>query len=142
MSETQTKTATETDFDLTPPDPVPQVAPEKASGLVPVSDDVKIKLQTKVDAFVDDLVAQDANSPEFGKKVDQLTNMGRKEIAAAAGQVEPLSRSARFARWTRTKASAPISPNCAAWSKISIRASAASCRAPARSSASSPSATS
>ena len=32
-----------------------------------------------------DLLAQEANSPEFGKKVDQLTNMGRKEIMAAAG---------------------------------------------------------
>ncbi len=80
-----TKTATATDFDLTPPDPVPEVAPEKAAGLVPVSDEVKSKLQEKVDGFVMDLVAQDANSPEFGKKVDQLTNMGRKEIMAAAG---------------------------------------------------------
>ncbi|MXP28175.1 toxic anion resistance protein [Porphyrobacter algicida] len=86
MSETKTTTATATDLELTPPDPVPQVAPEKASGLVPVSDEVKTKLQTKVDAFVNELVAQDANSPEFGKKVDQLTNMGRKEIANAAGQ--------------------------------------------------------
>ena len=82
---TQTKTATAVDFDLTPPDPVPEIAPEKAAGLVPVSDEVKSKLQEKVDGFVADLVAQDANSPEFGKKVDQLTNMGRKEIMAAAG---------------------------------------------------------
>ncbi len=85
MSQNQTQTATATDFDLTPPDPVPTVAPEKAAGLVPVSDEVKSKLDAKVDGFVDDLVAQDSNSPEFGKKVDQLTNMGRKEIAAAAG---------------------------------------------------------
>ncbi|QZD96522.1 toxic anion resistance protein [Qipengyuania gelatinilytica] len=70
---------------MTPPDPVPVVAPEKAAGLVPVSADVKSKLETKVDGFVEDLLAQDANSPEFGKKVDQLTNMGRKEIMAAAG---------------------------------------------------------
>lgn len=80
-----TTTAVAGDLNLVPPDPVPQVAPERASGLVPVADEVKTKLQTKVDAFVDELVATDANSPEFGKKVDQLTNMGRKEIAAAAG---------------------------------------------------------
>ena len=79
------QTATATEFDLTAPDPVPQVAPEKAAGLVPVSEEVRSKLQEKVDGFVADLVAQDANSPEFGKKVDQLTNMGRKEIMAAAG---------------------------------------------------------
>jgi uncharacterized protein YaaN involved in tellurite resistance len=34
---------------------------------------------------VDELAALDSNSPEFGKKVDQLTAMGRKEIAEAAG---------------------------------------------------------
>ncbi|WP_417321023.1 toxic anion resistance protein [Erythrobacter aureus] len=85
MSETKTQTATETAFDLTPPDPVPEVKPEKAAGLVPVSEEVKSKLETKVDDFVADLIAEDANSPEFGKKVDQLTNMGRKEIMAAAG---------------------------------------------------------
>lgn len=78
-------TATATELNLVAPDPVPQVAPERAAGLVPVTDEVKNKLQSKVDAFVDELMATDANSPEFGKKVDQLTNMGRKEIAQAAG---------------------------------------------------------
>ncbi|QYU70149.1 toxic anion resistance protein [Leptolyngbya sp. 15MV] len=85
MATNETKTATAVDFDLTPPDPVPQIAPEKAAGLVPVGEEVRSKLDEKVDGFVNDLVAQDANSPEFGKKVDQLTNMGRKEILAAAG---------------------------------------------------------
>lgn len=82
MASTHTDTAPA--ITLTPPDPVPVVAPERAAGLVPVSDDAKSRLETRVDAFVADLIAQDANSPEFGKKVDQLTNMGRKEIAAAA----------------------------------------------------------
>lgn len=83
-----TPTTTETAapaITLTPPDPVPVVAPEQAVGLVPVSDDAKAKLDQRVDAFVNDLLASDANSPEFGKKVDQITNMGRKEIMAAAG---------------------------------------------------------
>ncbi|MXO86966.1 toxic anion resistance protein [Altererythrobacter aurantiacus] len=83
LTTTQTKTKTD-DFELTPPDPVPAVSAEKAAGLVPVSDEVKTKLQSKVEGFVEALVAEDANSPEFGKKVDQLTNMGRKEIAAAS----------------------------------------------------------
>ena len=85
MTDTKTATATETDFELTPPDPVPAVAPEKAAGLVPVSEEKKSKLEKKVDGFVAELVSQDANSPEFGQKVDQITNMGRKEIMAAAG---------------------------------------------------------
>jgi len=85
MASNETKTATATELELTPPDPVPVVAPEKAAGLVPVSEETKSKLDQRVEAFVSDLVAQDANSPEFGKKVDQLTNMGRKEILAASG---------------------------------------------------------
>ena len=79
------ETATMTPITLTPPDPVPVVAPEQAAGLVPVSDENRSKLEAKVDAFVADLIAVDAQSPEFGKKVDQLTNMGRKEISQAAG---------------------------------------------------------
>lgn len=69
---------------LTPPDPVPPVQPERAAGLVPVGEEQKTKLQTRVDEFVHDLVAQDTNSPEFGRKVDQLTSMGRKEISDAS----------------------------------------------------------
>ncbi|MCJ2179000.1 toxic anion resistance protein [Novosphingobium album (ex Hu et al. 2023)] len=71
---------------LTPPDPVPVVQPERAAGLVPVGDEQKSKLQIRVGEFVDDLVSQDSSSPEFGRRVDQITNMGRKEISEAAGQ--------------------------------------------------------
>ena len=85
MATTPTQTDIATELKLTAPDPVPVVMPEKASGLVPVSDENRSKLTAKVDAFVDELVAIDANSPEFGQKVDQITNMGRKEIMAAAG---------------------------------------------------------
>ncbi|HTH28354.1 MAG TPA: toxic anion resistance protein [Sphingobium sp.] len=79
--------ATGTDaLKLTPPEPVAAVAPDKAAGLVPVSEEQRSKLAARVDHFVDELVAQDANSPEFGRRVDQITNMGRREIAEAAGQ--------------------------------------------------------
>jgi uncharacterized protein YaaN involved in tellurite resistance len=71
---------------LNAPDPVPVVTPEKAVGLVPIEDGKRFALDEKADSFVAELAALDANSPEFGKKVDQLTNMGRKEIADAAGQ--------------------------------------------------------
>ena len=81
------KTATLTDeLTLSAPDPVPAVAPEKAAGLVPIDEEKKSKLDEKVDSFIADLVAQDVNSPEFGKRVDHITNMGRKEITEAAGQ--------------------------------------------------------
>jgi uncharacterized protein YaaN involved in tellurite resistance len=71
---------------LTPPPPVPAVRPEKVAGLVPVDSEQKSKLEAKVQKFIDDLVAQDVNSPEFGRCVDQITHMGRREIAEASGQ--------------------------------------------------------
>ncbi|AMK16993.1 MULTISPECIES: toxic anion resistance protein [Sphingobium] len=85
MASSATTTTTADTLNLTPPDPVPPVSVEKAAGLVPLEEEKRSKLDAKVDAFVDDLVAQDPNSPEFGQRVDQLTNMGRKEIADAAG---------------------------------------------------------
>ncbi len=71
---------------LNAPEPVPVVAPEKAAGLVPLKDEQRTALDEKAEGFVAELALLDPNSPEFGKKVDQLTTMGRKEIAEAAGQ--------------------------------------------------------
>lgn len=82
---TQTKTA-EQDLVLTPPEPVQVIAPEKAAGLVPVDDTKKTELETRVEGFINDLIAQDVNSPEFGKRVDAIAAMGQKEIRDAAGQ--------------------------------------------------------
>ena len=82
---TQTMTA-DKPLVLTPPDPVPTVQAERAAGLVPVSSDAQSKLDARVDQFVTDLVAQDVNSPEFGRRVDAITAMGGKEIRDAAGQ--------------------------------------------------------
>ena len=78
--------AQDTDIKLTAPEPVPVVTPQKAAGLVPIDDSKKSALEEKAESFVEELAALDANSPEFGKKVDQLVNMGRREIAEAAGQ--------------------------------------------------------
>jgi len=77
--------ATETKLKLEAPEALQTVEPAEAAGLVPVDDGVKSKLETVVDKFVAELVAADANSPEFGRKVDELTNMGRKQIMEAAG---------------------------------------------------------
>jgi uncharacterized protein YaaN involved in tellurite resistance len=82
---TDTLTAEPT-LTLTPPDPVPVVQATKAAGLVPVSPDAKSKLDERVDQFVNELIAQDVNSPEFGRRVDAITGMGQKEIRDAAGQ--------------------------------------------------------
>ncbi len=83
MASTVTETA---EMTLTAPDPVAPIAAEKASGLVPLEDAQKTQLEAKAEQFVADLVAQDANSPEFGRRVDLIADMGRNEIAQAAGQ--------------------------------------------------------
>jgi uncharacterized protein YaaN involved in tellurite resistance len=81
--ETTTKTATKLKLDA--PDALQPVAPSEAAGLVPLKTEETSELDKRVAQFVDELAKLDTNSPEFGKKVDQLTAMGRKEIAEAAG---------------------------------------------------------
>ncbi len=71
---------------LDPPAAVGIVAPKQAAGLVPVDDSVKSQLETRVDEFIDKLSGLDAQSPEFGKEVDKIANLGAREIADAAGQ--------------------------------------------------------
>ena len=83
-TQTATETAGASTLTLEPPQPLQTVTAEQAAGLVPLKDEQKSALEAKVEAFVDELVALDPNSPDFGKKVDQLTSMGRKEIAEAA----------------------------------------------------------
>ncbi len=85
-SETATATKTDTKLTLDAPDPVPTVSAEKAAGLVPVSPEKQAQHNEKVSTFVDELVSLDANSPDFGAKVDQIAAMGQKEIRDAAGQ--------------------------------------------------------
>lgn len=77
---------TETKLKLEVPPPVQTIAPEAAAGLVPLTDAQRGELEKKVADFVADLVAQDANSPEFGKRVDALAALGRAQIAEAASQ--------------------------------------------------------
>ncbi|MFZ4688308.1 MAG: toxic anion resistance protein [Polymorphobacter sp.] len=76
----------ETVIKLDAPVAVSAIAPSAAAGLVPLKADTVTKLQAQVDEFVDKLVAEDAASPEFGKRVDQLINLGAPQIAEAAGQ--------------------------------------------------------
>jgi uncharacterized protein YaaN involved in tellurite resistance len=78
-------TKTETKLKLDPPEALNPVTPAEAAGLVPLKKEETSELEKRVAQFVNELANLDSNSPEFGKKVDQLTAMGRKEIAEAAG---------------------------------------------------------
>src|ERR1044072_2469832 len=84
-TETATAPGAATKIKLDPPDALQAVAPAAAGGLVPLKTEETTELDKRVSQFVDELAGLDSNSPEFGKKVDQLTAMGRKEIAEAAG---------------------------------------------------------
>ena len=77
--------ATASKIKLEAPDALQPLPAAQASGLVPLKATETSELDDKVAKFVDELAALDANSPDFGKKVDQVTAMGRKEIAEAAG---------------------------------------------------------
>ena len=82
---TEPATETKTKLKLDAPDALQPLPPAEASALVPLKSEETTELDKRVAQFVDELSALDSNSPEFGKKVDQLTAMGRKEIAEAAG---------------------------------------------------------
>ncbi len=82
--ETDNTTRTATKLKLDPPEALQPITVQEAAGLVPLKNEETSELDQKVAKFVDELAALDSNSPDFGKKVDQLTAMGRKEIAEAA----------------------------------------------------------
>ncbi|MFH9088985.1 toxic anion resistance protein [Streptomyces sp. NPDC017673] len=77
---------TDSDFRLTPPDPVAPVPKEKAGGLVPVEDGVRTDMARKAAAFVEQLAALDARSPAFAGKVGEITALGAGEMRTAAVQ--------------------------------------------------------
>src|SRR6185503_11318107 len=100
-TETAAAPGTATKLKLDPPDALQPVPAAEAAGLVPLKAEETTELDKRVGQFVDELAAMDSNSPEFGKKVDQLTAMGRKEIAEAAGASNrfldrPVRRSTRI----------------------------------------------
>ncbi|MFD9431609.1 toxic anion resistance protein [Streptomyces sp. NPDC060002] len=82
---TSTSTSTST-FTLTPPEAVAAVPREKAGGLVPVDDTVRTDMATKAAAYVEGLAELDARSPEFARKVGEITALGAGEMRTAAAQ--------------------------------------------------------
>jgi uncharacterized protein YaaN involved in tellurite resistance len=69
---------------LTPPPAVPEVQGEQAVGMVALSPDKRAELQAKAQTFVADLAAQEPGSPDFSRKIDDITRMGEQEIRSSA----------------------------------------------------------
>jgi len=72
------------DQQLTAPQPVGPVAPEKAIGKVPIAANDKIALDAQVEAVARTLVDLPVGGVDFKQAVDALSAMGNKEIVASA----------------------------------------------------------
>lgn len=79
-------TSNDSDFALTPPEPVTPVPRGKAGGLVPVDEGVRSDMARKAAAYVEGLAALDARSPEFAGTVGEITALGAGEMRSAAAQ--------------------------------------------------------
>ncbi|ETK37254.1 toxic anion resistance protein [Microbispora sp. ATCC PTA-5024] len=72
------------DLVLTPPAPVEPVPVEKASTMLPLPDERGAELARRAAGFAEELSGLDPRSPEFGRKVHDITAMGDAEIRASA----------------------------------------------------------
>jgi uncharacterized protein YaaN involved in tellurite resistance len=73
-------------FVLTPPQPVPPVRSEQASGLVPLDASVRDEMERRAAEYVSSLSTLDARSPEFTARIGELANLGAGDIRASAQQ--------------------------------------------------------
>ncbi|MCZ9349599.1 toxic anion resistance protein [Streptomyces mutabilis] len=81
-----TDTGNDFTLTLTPPEPVAPVPRERAGGLVPVDEETRADTAHRAAAYVEDLAALDARSPEFAGKVGEITGLGAAEMRTAAAQ--------------------------------------------------------
>ncbi len=70
---------------LTPPEPVPAIAPTQAEGMVTLSNDEIRSLDERVRSFANTVVNLDVHSEAFRAEVDTVHAMGSREIRDAAG---------------------------------------------------------
>jgi uncharacterized protein YaaN involved in tellurite resistance len=69
---------------LEPPTPVSAVTPQQAATTVRVDDATAARITAAVGAYVDSLIALEAQSPEFDQKVTSISRMGNDEIRRSA----------------------------------------------------------
>ncbi|MER5204604.1 toxic anion resistance protein [Streptomyces sp. NPDC002825] len=71
---------------LTPPEPVPVVRAEQASGLVPLDESVRTEMSRRAVEYVGSLSGLDPRSPEFTGRINEIASLGAGEIRSAAQQ--------------------------------------------------------
>jgi uncharacterized protein YaaN involved in tellurite resistance len=72
------------DLVLVPPAPVKPIPTEKAATMLPLEDATAAALSERARGFVAGLTAMDPRSPEFTKKMDDITKLGNAEIVASS----------------------------------------------------------
>lgn len=71
-------------IDLKPPTSVARVSPESADQSIKLAASDTTKIDSQVDGDVEKFMSLDVHSPEFTSYVNQITSLGRDEIAASA----------------------------------------------------------
>lgn len=84
MSDSAAALTPPSELTLQAPEPVKQVEPAKAGGMVPLPAAALPALDQKVATYVESIVALDVQSPEFTAKADDVRTMGNDEIRASA----------------------------------------------------------
>ncbi|MGJ6965485.1 toxic anion resistance protein [Streptosporangium sp. G11] len=72
------------DLVLSPPEPVAKVPTEKAATMLPIPEGRDAELAEKARGFAEELSGLDPRSPEFTRKVHDITSMGDSEIRASS----------------------------------------------------------
>ncbi|MES2934144.1 MAG: toxic anion resistance protein [Pseudomonadota bacterium] len=78
---TSVATAAPASFVLTPPDIVAPVPANAVAGAVKLPEEMKTKVETQLNTFMEGLMKDDPQSDEFKSKLDATFSLGRKEIA-------------------------------------------------------------
>jgi uncharacterized protein YaaN involved in tellurite resistance len=69
---------------LEPPSSIPTVSPEQAASTIKVDEATAARINAAVSAYIESLTSLDAQSPEFERKVESISRMGRDEIRRSA----------------------------------------------------------
>jgi hypothetical protein len=83
-----TTTATDDSFQLTPPEVIQPVAPQRARTAVPLPPSTQAAVEDQVDRFIAALLTEDLQSEGFRAKLDSAFALGREEVSVAASLMQ------------------------------------------------------
>jgi hypothetical protein len=85
---TATTTTSEDSFQLTPPEVIQPVAPQRARTAVPLPPSTQAAVEDQVDRFIAALLTEDLQSEGFRAKLDSAFALGREEVSVAASLMQ------------------------------------------------------